>query len=263
MSKDWGKYVEVAKLAVEAGAAVLEAHMLSGYELKPDGSPVTEADKLAEQAIRGVILPAFPECGFIGEEFPAVNAKASLIWYCDPIDGTWSYLNKEHTSCLSLGLFENGKPRVSIIYNPFTKESYYGIEGKTPIVNHIELPRKQVSALEDAVVNFHVTPIYSYFVKQLYDWWQEEKFAKLISRGGSIAYAFAKVAEGVHHVCISKGKKDSKIWDLGTGIHLIEQCGGIVTNLNGKRAYEYSKGDTIIACISKELHQEVIELLKS
>ena len=66
---DWTPYLDIALRAVEAGSEVLKSHILQGFELKEDNSPVTQADKLTEQAIRDVILPAFPECGFIGEEF--------------------------------------------------------------------------------------------------------------------------------------------------------------------------------------------------
>jgi fructose-1,6-bisphosphatase/inositol monophosphatase family enzyme len=260
---DWELYLRAALEAVKAGHQVLEAHKLQGFELKADKSPVTVADKLVEQTIREVIIPKFPECGFVGEEFDSVNPTADLVWYCDPIDGTWSYLNGEKTCSLILSLFQKGTPKVSVVYNIYTGELYSACEGKQPVMNEYPLPRRTVDNLSLSLVNFHISSIYSPFIKQLYDWWSEEKFSKLISQGGSIAYAFARVAEGIHHVCISKGTKNSQIWDLGAGIHLIESAGGVVTNLQGEKFYECKKGEVIVASANPKVHKEVLKLLNS
>ena len=61
-------------------------------ETKKDATPVTLADREAEQAIRKLIHKHFPEHGIIGEEFGNTNEDAEFVWVLDPIDGTKSFI---------------------------------------------------------------------------------------------------------------------------------------------------------------------------
>ncbi len=60
---------------------------------KPDLTPVTAADRAAEQAMRSLIESRFPEHGIIGEEFGRVREDAEFVWVLDPIDGTKSFIS--------------------------------------------------------------------------------------------------------------------------------------------------------------------------
>src|SRR4051812_35493900 len=59
---------------------------------KADGSPVTQADRAAEEVMRRALAEAVPEHGIIGEELGAENPDAELVWVLDPIDGTKAFI---------------------------------------------------------------------------------------------------------------------------------------------------------------------------
>lgn len=214
---NWKKYLDKGIAAVKAGGLVLGDTSLHRMEIKADGSPVTAADKAVEKQIRDTLIPLFPECGFEGEEFETVRPDAPLRWLCDPIDGTWSFLNKEITAVISLSLFEGGIPKVAIIYNPFTQELYTGCEGQPSLLNQQVLPRMTRNSLADSLINFHVHASQTDLISQIYHWWEQERFAKVVSQGGSVAYGMAKVLREFIVFIWVKPVSDPifGIWELG------------------------------------------------
>ena len=82
--------LQAALDAAKAAAEIIRAHYGRGIgvRIKPDDSPVTEADVLAEQAIRDLVGARFPAFGFYGEETGRHAMDAEAIWIVDPIDGT-------------------------------------------------------------------------------------------------------------------------------------------------------------------------------
>src|SRR5512133_4058080 len=80
----------VAHRAVDAGSAAALAHFRTGVrvEVKPDRTPVTQADKDSEAAILAVVRAAFPDHGFLGEETGAHAGSGRSRWIVDPLDGT-------------------------------------------------------------------------------------------------------------------------------------------------------------------------------
>jgi len=257
----WEKYLNRAIEAVKSAGLLLSDFQTLQVELKSDGSPVSNADKAIERAIRDMLIPQFPDCGFEGEEFETVRPNAALKWLCDPIDGTWSFLNKETTAAITLSLFEGDTPRVAVIYNPFTQELYAGCEGLPTMLNQALLPRMTRPNLAESLVNFHIHASQSNLISQLYDWWQKEYFAKVVSQGGSIAYGMAKVAEGIHSVYLGKNRKKSNLWDLGAGIFLIRSIGGKVTDQFGNELYQSNSNQMIVASTQADIHEEMLKLL--
>lgn len=261
-SINWQNYLDKGIEAVKTAGLLLHDFLLLKVELKPDGSPVSNADKAVEQAIRNLIIPQFPDCGFEGEEFETINPNAALRWLCDPIDGTWSFLNKEVTAAITLSLFAEGQPKVAIIYNPFTEELYAGCEGRPVLLNQLSLPRMTRENLAESLINFHISPSKSDLILQIYNWWEQERFAKVVSQGGSVAYGMAKVAEGIHSVYIGFNNKKSNLWDLGAGIFLIRSIGGKVTDQFGNDLYQCEADQMIIASAQADIHAEMMELLR-
>jgi histidinol-phosphatase len=82
--------LEAARAADAVIAPLYRANL--AVELKADRSPVTAADRRAEEAIRAVLLRHFPAYGFYGEEGGAQGMQAENIWLVDPLDGTKSFV---------------------------------------------------------------------------------------------------------------------------------------------------------------------------
>ncbi len=87
-------------------------------ETKADNTPVTAADRRAEEVIRGLIGREFPGHGLIGEECGETAADAEYVWIIDPIDGTKSFVAGVPLFGTLIGLLHRGEPVFGVIANP-------------------------------------------------------------------------------------------------------------------------------------------------
>jgi inositol-phosphate phosphatase/L-galactose 1-phosphate phosphatase/histidinol-phosphatase len=98
-------------------------------EAKPDLSPVTQADREIEQALRREVIALHPDHGFVGEEFEPRNPDAEHVWVVDPIDGTKAFLAGKPTFGTLIALLRNGKPLLGVIDHPALSERWIGAAG--------------------------------------------------------------------------------------------------------------------------------------
>src|SRR5205823_12697862 len=96
--------------------------------MKADHTPVTQADREAEQAIKAILRNAFPEYGFLGEEFGAEGPRERR-WIIDPIDGTRNFVRRIPIWATLIALEEDGEITVGVIHNPVTGELYTARRG--------------------------------------------------------------------------------------------------------------------------------------
>src|SRR5713226_2081557 len=90
----FGKELEVARKAAERAAGLALRHQSAGLraEVKPDASPVTQADRECEKLIAGMLEDAFPDDGILGEEGARKSSRSGRRWIIDPIDGTRDFV---------------------------------------------------------------------------------------------------------------------------------------------------------------------------
>lgn len=118
---------ELLQAAIEI-ARIGGDHTLNYYkkgveiDLKGDASPVTVADREAEQKMRAAIMKRFPKHGILGEEFGAHQEDARIRWILDPIDGTKSFIHGIPLYTTLIGILVEGKPTVGVIYQPNQNE---------------------------------------------------------------------------------------------------------------------------------------------
>ncbi|NNL67184.1 MAG: histidinol phosphatase [Myxococcales bacterium] len=130
--------LEAVARAAEAAADRARKEILPRFravetETKPDGSPVTEADRAAEQGIRAVLSDAFPEFAVLGEEFgaqagaaPAAETSGAPTWVIDPIDGTLGFARGLPLAATLIALLVEGEPVLGLIDLPMLDERYVG-----------------------------------------------------------------------------------------------------------------------------------------
>lgn len=123
-----------AARAAEAAAERARAEILPRFrrvaaERKADGSPVTEADRAAERAIREVLRAATPGVAILGEEYGAEGAPGGRHWLVDPIDGTIAYSRGIPLFSTLIALVEDGEPVLGLIDLPALGERYLGWRG--------------------------------------------------------------------------------------------------------------------------------------
>src|SRR5439155_254206 len=113
---------------------------------KPDDTPVTPADREAEQAIVEILGRAFPDCGVLGEEFGGRGTK-EVRWIIDPIDGTKNFVRGIGIWATLIALEERGEVTVGVIHNPVTAELYTARRGAGAFLNGERIRASDVAEL--------------------------------------------------------------------------------------------------------------------
>src|SRR2546428_3867050 len=122
--------------AARAAGRVAMKYYNAGFEitLKPDATPVTQADREAERTIVASLGRAFPDYGVLGEEFGA-SGNVSTRWIIDPIDGTKNFVRRIPIWATLIALEERGEITLGVIHNPVTGELYTARRGGGAFLN--------------------------------------------------------------------------------------------------------------------------------
>ena len=125
-------WVAAAEAAADVAGAVIRPFFRASLNAaqKEDRSPVTIADRTAEQAMRAVLAERFPEHGILGEEFGLDRPEAGLRWVLDPIDGTRAFLTGRPIFGTLVALLRDGVPVLGVIDQPVTGERWVGVLGR-------------------------------------------------------------------------------------------------------------------------------------
>src|SRR4051794_7158672 len=125
---------EVLAGAVREAGEAIKRHFNDGAQVytKPDNSPVTDADLAANAILMDRLQAAFPDDAILSEEIPpdARIDAAPRCWIIDPLDGTASFVKREPTFAVMVGLEFGGRPEVGAIYHPMTDELYAAVRGE-------------------------------------------------------------------------------------------------------------------------------------
>jgi len=250
------EFLSTALAAADAARAVTLKWFRNRLEVesKQDQSPVTVADRLAEETIRQIILEAHPGHGFLGEESGDQSAGYELRWVIDPIDGTKSFATGKPTFGTLISLLRNDTAMLGIIDHPALGERWIGQKNCETRYNDQLCHTSSVDQLADATV-YTTTP----------DMFDDDSFSafdgltrncKFRAFGGD-CYSYGLLAAGyTDMVC----EADLKPYDYMALVTVVEGAGGIITDWNG-RALTLASGDKVIACANSELHKQAIACL--
>jgi len=242
-----------AKHLAEASGTVISSYFRTPVSIdsKADSSPVTIADKKAEEIMREEIMTEFPDHGILGEEFGEHNSKAEYKWILDPIDGTKSFICGSVTFGTLIALMKNGEPILGVINQPILDEFLIG-DNLTCEINGIKTNVRNCDTLSDAVLltTDHLN-IKKYQDINKFDILTDK--VKLYRNWGD-CYGYYLVATGYADIMIDP---IMSIWDLMALIPVIKGAGGTITDYKGGNPV---KGNSIIAS-APGVHKEVIKLL--
>ncbi len=151
---DLEQAVQVASRAADrARAETLTRFRAVDVEIKPDGSPVTEADRAAERVIREVLREAYPDFGVLGEEYGEQDiAEGQPYWVIDPIDGTIGYSRGIPLFSTLIALVDAHSPVVGLIDLPALDERYTGFEGGPCVRNGQPIQASSQGDLRKAII---------------------------------------------------------------------------------------------------------------
>ena len=247
------EYKNFCKVLADASAKIIKKYFRTSVtiDIKKDNSPVTIADKKAEEVMRELIIKYFPDHGIFGEEFGETNKEADYVWVLDPIDGTKSFICGAFSFGTLIALLKNGNPILGVYNHPILIDFLIGDNTETRINGEKTLVR-DCEHLADAVL---LTTDHLNIEKHQ----NAEKFYKLIKkvklyRNWGDCYGYYLLATGYADIMIDPIMSK---WDLLPLIPIIKGAGGIITDYNGN---DPVKGNSIIAA-SKKIHPEVVAIL--
>jgi histidinol-phosphatase len=222
--------LEIMVEAARAGGAVALGHYRRelAVSLKPDRSPVTEADHEAERTIAAVLLARCPDHGVLGEELGESGPRGRRF-IVDPIDGTRNFVRRIPTWAVLIGLEEDGVVTAGVVYQPVTGVLHTAWRGQGAYRDGERIRVSPVDTLERALV---VHSSVNFLRKSRY--W--DGFLRLadrtqVQRGFGDFSAYLWVAEGQGEVALST---TVKAWDVAALKVLVEEAGGRFTDLDGR-----------------------------
>lgn len=220
-------------------------------EQKEDQTPVTLADRGAEQLMRSMISEKYPHHGIIGEEFGSERPDAEFVWIMDPIDGTKSFVKGVPLFGSLIALLHNGKPLIGVINFPALGIFCIG-DGNSTCINNAQVRVNKNSDISRATILCTDIKSHSQFQSH-------ENLDLLIKkcdlfRTWGDCYGYYLVAAGWSEIMLDPIMNP---WDLLPLIPIIEGAGGVITSWAGDSAVNAN------SCIATNglLHSEVLEIL--
>ncbi len=252
-------WIDAAQAALDASGAAIKPHFRAGVaaDLKADESPVTVADRLAEEILRDKLGKQFPDFGLLGEEFPATRQDARYVWVIDPIDGTRAFLTGRPSFCTLLGLLEDGVPILGLIDQPITGERWIGGRDFAASFNGPlggKIGPRNAARLADAEL--------SSTAPEMFNAESAARFARLQSEcrrvyWGGDAYAYGLLALGQIDIVAESGLKP---WDWAALAPVVEAAGGKITDWSGAPLRLGGDG-SVLAAANAELHSAALAVL--
>jgi histidinol phosphatase-like enzyme (inositol monophosphatase family) len=250
-----------SRLADAAGDAIRPFYRASfAYEAKDDLSPVTEADRAAEAAIRAILDKERPDDAIIGEEYGTKPGTSGRTWVLDPIDGTISFMAGRPIFGSLIAMLEGDFPVLGVIDQCINKERWVGAVGHATTLNGAPVQVRRCRQLTDAVL---ATSSPHYFTE--HDAEHYLALARAIvgdARQGQVVYGgdcynYALLASGHLDLVVETGLK---LHDFAALVPIVENAGGLVCDWNGDPLHAGSHGH-VIALGDPARLDDVIEAL--
>ncbi|MDE2562047.1 MAG: inositol monophosphatase family protein [Sphingomonadales bacterium] len=230
------------RLADAAGAAIRPYFRVeSGRARKADATPVTLADRAAEEAMRAILTAEAPRDTVIGEEFGASAGNSNRSWVLDPIDGTTAFLAGRPLFGTLISLVVEGWPVLGVIDQPVLGERWVGASGRPTMFNGARAQTRACRELSDASL---ATTGPHYF-----DDHDGAHFMGLAAKTdhkrmvmGGDCYNYAMLASGhIDVVC----EANLKLHDWAALVPVVEGAGGTMCDWNGDPLHAGSDGHVL------------------
>lgn len=222
--------------AREAGEITLRYFRQDNYavELKSDRSPVTIADRQAEQHLRDRITAAFPDDAILGEELPSRPGESGFRWILDPIDGTKSFISGVPLYGTLIGVEWEGRAVIGVLRMPVLDEMAYAIAGGGAFCQRGDAPAKpaRVSSTRTLAESlFCTSEVKSFAASGKGEAFERLSGACRLSRTWGDCYGYLLVATGRADVMVDPLMN---VWDCAALQPIMEEAGGTFTDWRGR-----------------------------
>ncbi len=225
-------------------------------DTKPDLTPVTDADRAAEESLRNVLRRARPRDAVLGEEFGKIG-KGPRCWVIDPIDGTKNYVRGVPVWATLIGLMDGDEVMVGVVSAPALGRRWWaardgGAWTGRSLTKATRCRVSDISKLEDASFSF----------SSLSGWEEQGRLDGFLGLTRSV-WRTRAYGDFWSHMLVAEGAVDISaepvvsLWDLAALQVIVEEAGGVFTDLAGRARPD---GGSAV-CTNGALHDEVLERL--
>lgn len=242
------------------------------FSIKKDGSPVSTIEEQVESLLRQRVTEFDPTATVVGEEFGGEISRTGISLALDPIDGTWSFINRAETFSTTMALFRRGEAELAFVANPATGEIAYagrhinarllqlGLAQEPTLGYDLPLPP---SAKAGLLVNLHPSRQMGSAITALVDNWQAGNIQLVKSSGGSPVWSMLDAAKGVcTYVNLWPGRPADP-FDLAAGLLLVRAADGDVVDLSGNAVSAIGHSGPFIAGADSANLRKVAEIIRS
>jgi myo-inositol-1(or 4)-monophosphatase len=244
--------------ALRAGAAI-RGFYKDAYTVKDKGedNPLTDADLASNELLTEALRGAFPDYGWLSEESvdDPVRLEKRLAWIVDPLDGTKEFTLGIPEFVVSIGLVEEGRAVLGVLYNPIQDELFAGVVGQGATFNGAACRVSSHAELQGARIVCSRTEM----KKGMFDAWMDRIVPVPV---GSVAYKFGRVAAGQAEATFTPQPRNE--WDICAGVALVEAAGGRATNGKGV-PYTFNRANPLVdgVCATNgAVHDHILGLMR-
>jgi len=256
---NWETVDTHAKQWVKEAGEKIRLSFKSTLNIETKSNPndlVTNIDKEIEQFFIQHIHEVFPLHKIMGEEGfgDKLQSLEGIVWIIDPIDGTMNFIHQQRNFAISIGVYENGVGKIGLIYDVVHDELYHAVRGKGAYINGNPLPKLKETTIQESILALNAT------------WVVENKridhnlLIPLVKDArGTRSYGTA----ALELVFLATGRVDAYFsmrlapWDVAAGAVILEELGGVVTNLRGGKL-DFLSTDSLFAA-KPGLHQTILK----
>ncbi len=236
---------QLMSMARDAGKVIMEVYASDerGVQIKPDHSPVTEADFAAHLKLVAALTELTSDYPVVSEEDEASLAyrdSEGCFWLIDPLDGTKEFLARNGEFTVNIALIDQGRSVLGVVYAPAIDCMYWGGAGlgafrlKGNLTEPIKVsPYSESEVCRVVASKSHLNTETHAFIEQLGS-------VSLVQAGSSLK--FCRVAEGAADIYPRLAPTCE--WDTAAAQAVLEGAGGCVVDLDGN-ALRYGKPDVL------------------
>ena len=250
------QFLETALTAARSAAGVALGYYRGDFEveIKDDQTPVTVADRKAEEIIRGTLLETFPGHGFYGEESGKAQEDAEYLWLVDPIDGTKSFVGGYGMWSTQIALMHRGELVLGVSSAPAARELAWAAKGMGAFLDGEPIRVSDRTDLAQAAVS----------TGNLQTMAGSAQWARLgnilarvnRTRGYGDYYHYHRLAAGQLDAVI---ESDVNILDIAALVVIVREAGGVFTDLAGG---EPDLATTNVLAAAPGLHGTLLDMLE-
>lgn len=249
----------VIKLVQQAGKILLDQAAARQVTVKGQANYVTQVDFAVQDYLKRELAALTPSLPLMSEEQDNSRLDFSKpLWILDPVDGTTNLIHGFPASAVSLGLLEQGRITLGVVYNPFRQELFTAKAGAGAFLNGSPIQVRDTADLSHSLIAIGTSPYDRELIPKNF-----ALFAKLfarcedIRRTGSAALDLCDLACGRTDGYLERNLKP---WDFAGASIVLREAGGVLTDFAGQPV-DFTKNSDCLAAAPK-VHPALLELIR-